>query len=250
MIGIILAAGFGRRLSKDVDLENVGPKCLLTINGYTLLERMVSDLISSNVSNINIVVGYKADIVKEVCTKLEVKYGVDFNLVNNPCYQSTNTAYSLNIGLNNICNEDVVIFNGDMLYDCDILRNLLKIHQTAISVDNKKVLTEESFKVQIVENRIEAMGKTVPIDKANGEFIGISKINRGDIEAAKKFLNMLISDSLNNYYDLIYQQFSKCGNLAYSFTNELKWTEIDDINDLIYAKSIACISDKARGHLR
>ena len=60
-------------------------------------------------------------------------------------------------------------------------------------------------------------------------------------------LKLLVNDNLNNYYDLIYQSLSKSGNLTYSFTNGLKWTEIDDIHDLAYAKSIAGISDRTRG---
>lgn len=250
MIGVILAAGRGRRLSEDVDLEKIGPKCLLTINGYTLLERMVSDLVSFDVDTINIVVGYKAETVQSVCTTLSKKYGASFNLVNNNDYLSTNTACSLDIGLDDVEDGDVVIFNGDMLYDYNILKNILATKQTAISVDNKKVLTEESFKLRIINNRIEEMGKTTPIEKATGEFIGISTIAGRDLEEAKRLLKVLISDDINNYYDLIYQSISKSGNLAYSFTNGLKWTEIDDIHDLMYARSIAGISDGTRGHLK
>ena len=246
MIGVILAAGRGQRLSRDIDLENVGPKCLLTINGYTLLERVVSDLTSFNVDRINIVVGYKADLVQKACTTLRWKYGVSFNLVHNSDYLSTNTAYSLHIGLDNEY-DDVVIFNGDVLYDYTILNNLLKTDNTAISVDNKKTLTDESFKIRIVNNQIEEMGKTVPIENATGEFIGISKITRNDLEEAKRLLKLLVAENLNNYYDFIYQSLSKSGSLAYSFTNGLKWTEIDDIYDLTYAQNIAGISDSTRG---
>lgn len=249
LIGVILAAGRGQRLSRDIDLEEIGPKCLLTINEYTLLERMVSDLVSFDVDTINIVVGYKADLVQRICTTLERKYAVNFNLVHNEIYLSTNTAYSLHIGLDNVY-DDIVIFNGDVLYDHTILNNLLEENQTAISVDNKKTLTEESFKLRIVDGRIDEMGKTVPIENATGEFIGISKIARNDLKEAKRLLKQLVNDNSNNYYDLIYQSLSKSGNLAYSFTNGLKWTEIDDIHDLTYAKSIAGGSDRTRGHLQ
>ena len=248
MIGVILAAGRGQRLSKDIDLEKIGPKCLLTVNNYMLLERMVSDLTSSDVNTINIVVGYRADLVREVCTKLKRSYDADFNLINNENYLSTNTAYSLHIGLDNV-DDDIVVFNGDILYDYTILNNLLEIGQTAISVDNKKVLTEESFKLRIVDSQIDEMGKAVPIENATGEFIGLSTIAQKDLHEAKGALKSLVNDSLSNYYDFIYQTLSKSGNLAYSFTNGLKWTEIDDIHDLMYAKSIADISDCTRRQL-
>ncbi|WP_292366045.1 phosphocholine cytidylyltransferase family protein [Methanoculleus sp. UBA208] len=243
--GVILAAGRGQRLGRDIDLDKIGPKCLLPIDGRTLLERIVSDLVSFGVDTIIIVVGYKADMVREACTTLGRRYGARFDLVRNDAYLSTNTACSLQIGLSGI-HDDVVIFNGDVLYDRAILDDLLKINRTAISVDNTKPLTGESFKVRILNSRIEEMGKTVPVERATGEFIGISKIAKSDLREAKRLLNALVSDDPSNYYDFIYQSLSESGNLAYSFTNGLKWTEIDDIRDLRYAESIACIAAGAR----
>ncbi|WP_066958210.1 phosphocholine cytidylyltransferase family protein [Methanoculleus thermophilus] len=248
MIGIILAAGRGLRLGKDIDLTKVGPKCLLTVNGYTLLERMVADLASFDVDTIKIVVGYNADAVEGARSKLESKYGVDLILAYNNEFLSTNTAYSLNIGISGV-DDDVVIFNGDLLYDYAILSDLLSINQTAIVVDDKKTLTEESFKLRIVNGQIEEIGKFIPINEATGEFIGISKIARGDVEEAKRLLRYRIASDPNSYYDEIYKPLSKDGRFAYSFTNGLKWTEIDDIHDLIYAKSIASVSDSTRRHL-
>ncbi|WP_250987343.1 NTP transferase domain-containing protein [Methanoculleus oceani] len=246
MIGVILAAGRGQRLGRDIDLEKIGPKCLLPIDGRTLLERTVSDLVSFGVDTITIVVGYRAEMVREACAALGRKYDARFDLVRNDAYLSTNTACSLQIGLSDI-HDDVVIFNGDVLYDRAILDDLLKINRTAISVDNTKPLTEESFKVRIANGRIEEMGKTIPIERATGEFIGISTIGGGDLLEAKRLLKNLVSDNPNNYYDFIYLSLSEGGNLAYSFTNGLKWTEIDDIHDLKYAESIAGVACGARG---
>lgn len=246
MIGVILAAGCGRRLGRDIDLEKIGPKCLLPIDSRTLLERMVQDLVSFGVDTITIVVGYRAEMVREACAVLGRKYGARFNLVRNDAYLSTNTACSLQIGLSGI-HDDVIIFNGDVLYDRAILDDLLGMNRTAIAVDNTKPLTEESFKVRIANGRIEEMGKTVPVERATGEFIGISMIARSDLREAKRLLNALVSGDPNNYYDFIYQSLSESGNLAYSFTNGLKWTEIDDIRDLRYAESIAGIAAGARG---
>lgn len=249
MIAVILAAGRGKRLSKDIDLEKIGSKCLLTISGSTLLERMISDSVSFDVDTINVVVGYKIDLMQRTCANLREKYDINLNLVHNNIYQSTNTAYSLYIGLDDV-SDDTIIFNGDVLYDYTILDKLLAIDQTAISVDNKKTLTEESFKIKIVDGRIDKMGKTIPIEGATGEFIGLSRIASKDLPEAKRVLKQLVDNDLNNYYDFIYRTLSKRRILAYSFTNGLKWTEIDDIDDLVYARSIASISDRMRGQFR
>lgn len=249
MIGVILAAGRGRRLSRDIDLDKIGPKCLLPVNGCTLLERMVADLASSDVDAVIIVAGYKRHVVLDACRALESRYGIEVRLAYNWDYARTNTAYSLDIGLADV-DEDVVVFNGDMLYDYAILRELLDIRRTAIVVDNRKPLTNESFKLRVVDSRIEEMGKHVPIEEATGEFIGISKIAKIDLDRAKRLLKVLIADDLNNYYDFIYKSLSQDGSLAYSYTNGRPWTEIDDIHDYEYAECIAGMSDGTRGQLQ
>ena len=61
MIGVILAAGMARRLRPLTD--NM-PKCLLTINGRTLLERTVDAMRQAGISEFVVVTGYHAEMVK------------------------------------------------------------------------------------------------------------------------------------------------------------------------------------------
>lgn len=56
MQAIILAAGMGKRL-KDLTADNT--KCMVKVNGVTLIERMLSQLDSQQLSKIVIVVGYE-----------------------------------------------------------------------------------------------------------------------------------------------------------------------------------------------
>ena len=57
MQAIILAAGMGKRL-KDLTADNT--KCMVKVNGITIIERALRILDSKNLSKIVIVVGYKA----------------------------------------------------------------------------------------------------------------------------------------------------------------------------------------------
>ena len=56
MQAIILAAGMGKRLKQ---LTNNNTKCMVKVNGVTMIERMLSQLDKLNLSNITVVVGYK-----------------------------------------------------------------------------------------------------------------------------------------------------------------------------------------------
>jgi len=55
MRAILLAAGRGRRLGQDL------PKVLLSIEGKTLFERHVVNLVESGISALTIVVGYRKE---------------------------------------------------------------------------------------------------------------------------------------------------------------------------------------------
>ena len=59
MQGLILAAGMGKRL-KDLTRNNT--KCMVKVNGITLIERMLHQLEKFKLSRIVIVVGYEGQI--------------------------------------------------------------------------------------------------------------------------------------------------------------------------------------------
>ena len=58
MQAIILAAGMGRRL-KELTKNNT--KCMVEVNGKTLIDRLLHQLSSKGLSRIVIVVGYEGE---------------------------------------------------------------------------------------------------------------------------------------------------------------------------------------------
>jgi L-glutamine-phosphate cytidylyltransferase len=234
MKAIILAAGTGTRLmplTKDI------PKPLLKINETSLLERMIINCISSNVNEFMIVLGHKKESVVETINYLKTKYHVRINTVENKKYSETNTSCSVKLATAQL-DDDVIIINGDNIVDERIISGLVKIDKTALVVDNHKQLNEESFKLRIENNMIMEIGKEINIDTASGEFIGISKVSKGDLPIFNSILNELISEDVQNYYDLAYKELSQKVKIEYFYTNGLKWTEIDDKNDWEYAHTL------------
>ena len=59
---IIVAAGTGKRLH---DFTRDRPKCMIEINGRTLLERQTEVLIQNGISEINVVIGYRKEWFKD-----------------------------------------------------------------------------------------------------------------------------------------------------------------------------------------
>lgn len=58
MQAIILAAGMGKRLG---ELTKNNTKCMVKVNGITMIERMLTQLDKLNLARILIVIGYKGN---------------------------------------------------------------------------------------------------------------------------------------------------------------------------------------------
>jgi choline kinase len=234
MIAIILAAGTGTRLmplTKDI------PKPLLEIGDISLMERMMITCISNDVNEFIIVLGHKKERVLEKIDYLTEKYNVKIEFIENKKYSQTNTSCSVHLATKGL-DDDILIINGDNVVDERIISGLVKINETALVVDNFKDLNEESFKLRIKNNIIMEIGKGIDIDTASGEFIGISKVSKDDLNLFNSLLDDLIAEDVQNYYDLAYKDLSKKSNMQYFYTDGLKWTEIDDINDWQYAHTL------------
>jgi choline kinase len=232
---VLLAAGMGLRimpLTKDI------PKCLIEVNGKTILERTVINCLLAGINDHVVVVGYKNEAVSLETSALASKYPVTFTLVENRDYQVTNTGVSLSFGLQHI-QEDVIIINGDNIFDHELLKHLAKRMNTSLIIDNRKTLVAESFKVRLVNNTIDAMGKEIPLNVATGEFIGISLLRNKDLFTFKGILQELIKGNPKVYYDMAFQRLSCVSPLDFVFTEGLKWTEVDTRQDLEDAKKIA-----------
>jgi choline kinase len=239
MKAVILAAGTGTRL---LPLTREVPKCLVSVNGRTILERIVENCLSLSIDEFVVVGGHKKDNLLKAMDALGGVHRTRFECVENPDYRTTNTGVSLNIALRG-ATDDLLVINGDNVFDRRILRDLLKPSQTAIAIDNTKSLNEESFKVRIQDNVVALMGKQIPIDQANGEFIGISLLRKGDLDTFRGLLGGLIDRNPMTYYDFAFQELSAIRPVVFAYTNGLKWTEVDTPDDLRAAGGLAASFD-------
>lgn len=235
MIGIILAAGFGKRL---MPLTEHIPKTLVQIQEKTILEHIVTNLVDCGIQEICVVVGHGKEGVVLETNKLSKTFNCDFEIVENENYLRTNTGYSLLRAINCLKkSDDIVVINGDTVFDRRILKNLVKCDQTSIVIDNVKDLTDESFKVKIARGgKIVSMGKKLPIADATGEFIGLSLILEEDTILFKEILEKIVEEDVNQYYDIAFKKLSENNPIFYAYTAGLIWTEIDYFSDLEYAK--------------
>ena len=249
MIGVILSAGMGTRL---MPLTKEIPKPLLEINGMTLLERMIKNLMNEDIEEFIVIVGYNKDKVIDLAPELEEKYSISIKVLENEKYDVTNTSVSTYIASKYIEEnqvDDFILINGDNVVDPEIITRIAERENTSLIVDNFKDLNEESFKL-IIENEtfnedksisngtIAEIGKGIDIPSSTGEFIGVSKVSKNDLSKFNGILEELMDEDKQNYYDFAFKSLSQSSPIDYVLTNGLKWTEIDDHNDWEQAQKL------------
>lgn len=132
MQGIILAAGMGKRL-KELTKNNT--KCMVKVNGVSLIERLLRQLEQCNLSRIVIVVGYEAEKLTEFIATLNIKTPIIY--INNPVYNSTNNIYSLHLAKEWLCREDTLLFESDIIFEDEVLFGLINDERETLALVDK-----------------------------------------------------------------------------------------------------------------
>ena len=121
---IILAAGEGTRL-RPYTLDR--PKCMVEIDGVSLIDRQLEVLKSEGIGDIVIIGGYKSEMLKRGDIKLKV----------NDRYFETNMVWTL-FSAEEELEGDIIVSYGDIVYSKNILKALIKSKaDIAVTIDMK-----------------------------------------------------------------------------------------------------------------
>lgn len=255
MQSIILAAGLGSRLG---ELTKECTKCMVKINGVTLIERMLRQLDRYGMDRIIIVTGYKGDVLKAYVQELGINTPVIF--VDNSDYQHTNNIYSLWLTRAYLEETDSLVLESDMIFEDKVIEKML-------AVDN-------GCGTFVARPRPWMDGSIVKLDKDNNiiyfvddeevkridpsyyhKIVSIYKFKKGYVsEKYMPYLNEYVEKNKNNN---LYESLLKVINLdiekkiAAEILDEEQWYEINDIQDIDIAESMfADGNEKVRKYLQ
>lgn len=244
MIGLVLAAGAGRRLRPDTDHL---PKTLLPVAGEaTILDIALRNLAAAGLTDVVVVVGYAAATIADRVPELERQHGVTLELVHNDRAEEWNNAYSLWLAREHF-GAGVLMVNGDTVHPASVERTVLAARRPdrgadlILAVDTVKKLAEEEMKVTADDRGLLArITKLMDPGEAHGEYIGVSLIEPTAAIAVADALETTWRRDPNLYYEDGFQELvSRGGAVVLEPIGDVEWVEVDNHVDLHRAREIA-----------
>ncbi|MDP9444283.1 MAG: phosphocholine cytidylyltransferase family protein [Actinomycetota bacterium] len=242
MIGMVLAAGAGRRLRPYTDAL---PKTLVPVVGdTTILDIALANLAAVDLRDVLVVVGYATEAVEQRRRQLEQRHGVRLTLVHNDKAEVWNNAYSMWVARDQMA-DGVLMVNGDTVHPVSVEETLLAARGPGvlIAVDTDKPLGEEEMKVTVDDDHaLKRITKRMDPEQAYGEYIGASLIEAEAVPSLVSALRATWERDPDLYYEDGYQELvDRGGHVGIApIPAATAWVEVDDPRDLEKAREIAC----------
>lgn len=234
MKAVILAAGQGTRI-RSVHGER--PKCLIRVEGLTILDHQLQSLRIAGIDEVGIVVGYQKDQILRHVQHSNQDGLQTISFIENPLFATTNNIYSLWLTREWIGGDSFVCLNADVVYDPYILEKALA-SKAPVSMIVDPEWREETMKVIISGDRVIQMSKRISAESFSGTYIGITTFSaQGTLQLFDKLAKLIKAGQVNEFFNIAVQQLAdESVRVGFTSTSGLPWAEIDDPLDLTFAR--------------
>ena len=242
MQALMLAAGMGKRLGAYTNNQT---KCMVKVGGKTLLEHAADALREAGIRKFILVVGYEGEKLMAFAREKLSDFELEF--IVNRDYGTTNNIYSLYLAREKLVEDDTILLESDLIYEPRLIRmmvesdepNLVAVAKyrqwmdgTVTLVDDNGLIREFVEKKEFRFERADKYFKTVNVYKFSRSF------SRDQYEP---FLSAYIrAYGKNQYYEMVLKALAHlqfAGLRAFEM-GDLKWYEIDDVQDLDIANTL------------
>ena len=226
---VILAAGMGLRLQP---ITHYLPKCLVEVNGRSLLTRAINALESQGFDEVIVVTGFKNEMIEAAIKKMDVS--IRIKTVHNEIYDSTNNIYSLWL-VNDVVNEPFLLMESDLILEDEIYGAFTQpdrialdnydplIHSgTTVTINNLGIVDRMFIKKDPEQNT--PIFKTVNVYSFSIQTWNLLR---------DKIAEHIDACDVNIFYEVAINSLIKSGQIEMEMVDfsRVMWHEIDSISD-------------------
>lgn len=242
MQAIILAAGMGKRL-KELTQNNT--KCMVKVNGVTLIDRMLHQIEKQHLLRVIIVVGYEGQKLIDYIRTLGIQTPIVF--IENPIYDKTNNIYSLALAKDWLVKDDTLLFESDLIFEDSVLDALVDDTRDTLALVDKYESWMDGTCVKLAEDdSIEAFvpGKKFKFNEIKDYYKTVNLYKFSKHFSETHYVPFLDAYQAalgeNEYYEQVLRVITMLDEpvIKAKRLDGQKWYEIDDIQDLDIAESI------------
>lgn len=216
---VILAAGLGSRLKDRTKLK---PKGFLEVEGISLIQRSVDNLLACGIEKIYIGTGYLSEVYEKF-----VKDYPEIETIKSDKYETTSSMYTL-YNMRDKLKDDFLLLESDLLYEIDAINHLIKDKAEDVILASGKTNSNDEVYIDADKscNLVSMSKKKEELNFIYGELVGISKISQSRYKMmCEAFENQ---DNPKIDYEYIMVQTSKIKPFFVKKIENLIWCEIDD----------------------
>lgn len=233
-----MAAGLGTRIN---ELIQGIPKCTVQLGQITLIENTIRELKRMNITEIGIVTGYKAHLLRDIVKHENITF------FHNPFFDKTNSIVSMWFARNFIWDDsDYLFLNADVYFESRILQEILQEQLTPVMFADRERKAVGDYKFIYKEGQLLEHGKHISPDESSGEYIGIAKVSREFLPRFKDRLDLLIYQRKHHYWweNVLYSFMGETDIFVREISHGLFWGEVDTIDD--YRRILAFTNQAAK----
>ncbi|MEJ2283596.1 MAG: phosphocholine cytidylyltransferase family protein [Desulfobacterales bacterium] len=236
MKAVILSAGQGKRL---LPLTKENPKCLLNIEGQSIIEWQIRELAKCGIERISVVAGYQFKRVKRLLEGHPISHQV--HVVYNPTFSWADNLFSCWVARHEI-GEDFVLLNGDTLFEAAVLKRLLAtaVMPVTVMTHKKSYYDADDMKVSLNGDRLVDIGKKLPADSVDAESIGMILFREKGPLMFRSALENAMRDpaAYKQWYLSVIARMAGFMPVGTVSANGLQWCEVDFPADLKQAQKV------------
>lgn len=230
MKAILLSAGRGSRL---LPLTESRPKCLLPVQGTTLLGHQLDTLEAAGLRDVTVVTGFLPDLVEaEIARRTGPLKAKPFF---NPFFQVADNLASCWM-VREQMEGDFLLINGDTLFSRDLLGKVIDAPPAPIlvTIDQKDSYDQDDMKVTLSGTRLTGIGKSLLPPDTHAESIGMLRFAGAGPQLFRDKLDQMMrtQDGIHAWFlKAINAIATTSGGVETVLIRGHRWAEVDTVAD-------------------